>query len=753
MTTREPAARPPSLGVLRRLETHVALAVTLVVALALAAALFIATRVVTAGSLERTSSQLAAARSAFYQLQDDRAEFAAAQATLVTSLPVFRAHMTDSRLAGDLATMQVLADEYRQQLKAAFCIVTGRDGTWTGRSGWSRSTEPPASISRMVSSSAAGQARRDIAAIGDRLFLVVSEPARFADETLGTLTIGYALDDAVARQLAQVTHCDVNIVIGRHLAASSLTDNARATLAAVIAADPSLSADREPRMERLSGGEFIAGAFPLSPDGDPHAIGRLILLQDWAPTKRYLTELRRQLFVAGLAIFALALAGGLILARRVSRPLKDMASAARDIASGNWTRQVPVHGSAEATVLALAFNEMTISLRHWYEEAKRRDEELLRAQKMEAIGRLAGGIAHDFNNLLTTMKGYAELAMLRLEGPGPAMDELAEIVGAVNRASDLTKQLLAFSRRQAVTPEPLALDQLVANTEHMLRRVIGEDIELVMSIEPDLGQVLADRSQMEQVLLNLVINARDAMPAGGALRIELSAPAVGGAAHDGRDVTPPGRYVCLTVSDSGSGMDQKTASRIFEPFFTTKGVGRGTGLGLAIVYGIVQQAGGTIEVDTEIGHGTTFYVYLPQTAEGAKPKPAAPGPERAPAASRGGSETVLLAEDDLQLRTLISTTLRAAGYTVFEASSGEEALEIARRVPIDLVLTDVVMRGMDGRVLSGHVTSIRPGTRVLFMSGYADDTVLRHGIQTTSAQFIRKPFSTDALIAKVRDLL
>ena len=286
----------------------------------------------------------------------------------------------------------------------------------------------------------------------------------------------------------------------------------------------------------------------------------------------------------------------------------------------------------------------------------------------------------------------------------------------------------------------------------MLRRVIGEDIELVMSIEPDLGHVLADRAQMEQVLLNLVVNARDAMPAGGALRIELTAPAVGGA-HDGQHVTPPGRYVCLTVSDSGSGMDRETASRIFEPFFTTKGVGRGTGLGLAMVYGIVQQAGGTIEEDTEIGHGTTFYVYLPQTAEGAKPKPAAPGPERAPAASRGGSETVLLAEDDLQLRTLISTTLRAAGYTVFEASSGEEALEIARRVPIDLVLTDVVMRGMDGRVLSGHVTSIRPGTRVLFMSGYADDTVLRHGIQTTSAQFIRKPFSTDALIAKVRDLL
>ena len=737
----------------RRLETHVAVAVTLVVALALASALLIATRVVTAGSLERASNELDAARAAFYLLQADRAQFAAAQAALVTALPTFRAYMTDSRLVNDRATMEVMVDEYRQQLKAAFCVVTGRDGARIGSSGWSPGVEPPATITRMVAASMAGQPSREVAVVGDRLYLVVAEPARFAEETLGTLIVGYALDDAVARQIAQINRCEVNLVVGDRLVASSLTGNQRATLATLIAKGESLATGSAARVEGLGGSEYIAGAFPLSPGGDGSGEGRLVLLQDWAPTRRYLSELRLQLLAAGVGIFAAALAGGLLFARRVSRPLEDMASAAGEIAAGDWTRRVPVRGSGEATVMATAFNEMTASLQHWYKAAKRRDDELREAQKMDAIGRLAGGIAHDFNNLLTTIRGYAELAMLRAKEPGPGRDELVSILDAADRAAELTVQLLTFSRRQAVTPGALPLDQLVASEEGILRRIIGEDVELITSIAPDVGLVRADRGQIEQVLINLVVNARDAMPEGGTLRIGLTAVDVAAAAHDVQHLPVPAPYVCLSVADTGSGMDRETAARIFEPFFTTKEPGQGTGLGLAIVYGIVQQAGGMVDVETELGRGSTFRVYFPRIA-GSEPlvdtasvEPAQPSPR--------GSETVLLAEDDGPLRTLIGSTLRDAGYTVFEVADGEHAVDLARAHAgrIHLLLTDVIMHGMNGRVVAEEVTAISADTRVLFMSGYPDDTVRRQGIQISSASFLRKPFSMDALMAKVREKL
>jgi signal transduction histidine kinase/CheY-like chemotaxis protein len=753
MTTSDLDAGADGSGFHTRLDFQVAVAVTMVVAFAVTGALMIATRVMTTDSVDRASSDLAAARSAFYKLEDDRAEFAASQATLVTAGPMFRAYMTDSRVASDLATMQVMTDEYRRQLKSSFCIVTGRDGVWLASSGWPRAVEPPAPIRRIIGAAAGGTRGRDVAEIGNGLFLVVSEPARFAEETLGTLTVGYALDDEVARQLAQVTHSDVNIVLGRHLAASSLSGDARTALAGLVAVEGSLSPSDPAAMHRLAGGQYFAAAFPLSPDGEQAGPGRLVLLKDWAPTNRDLAQLRRQLFGAGLLLFLVALAGGLVFAWRVSRPLQDIASAAGDIAAGNWTRRVPLRGSAEATAMASAFNAMTVSLRHWYEEAKRRDDELRQTQKLEAIGRLAGGIAHDFNNLLTTIRGYTELALLRDQSEA-SQEELREILAAADRAADLTHQLLAFSRRKAVTPALLAVDQLVTSTEHMLRRVLGEDIELLVSIQPSIGLVRIDRSQMEQVLLNLVVNARDAMPNGGTLRISVAREDVGAPLHDVRHSAVPRRHICLAVSDTGFGMDAETAARIFEPFYTTKEAGRGTGLGLAIVYDIVQDTGGMIDVDTKVGRGTTFRVYLPELVE--EPPAAAESDDRGEAvATVRAHETVLLAEDDRRLRTLIGSTLRKAGYTVLEGSDGEEALAIARArtTPIHLLLADVVMPGMSGRVLSDRLLSLRSETRVLFMSGYSDDQVARHGIQTASAAYLRKPFSMDALTVKVRELL
>jgi signal transduction histidine kinase/ActR/RegA family two-component response regulator len=743
-----------STGFRTRLDFQVTVAVTMVVAFAITAALLIASRVVTRDALERASAALAAARSAFYRLQDDRAEFAAAQASLVTAAPMFRAYMTDSHVASDVATMQEMSDEYRRQLKSAFCIVTGRDGLWIASSGWSRIVEPPPAIRRIIAAAVAGRAGRDVAEVGNRLFLIVAQPARFAEETLGTLTVGYALDDAVAQQLSQVTHSDVNIVLGGHLAASSLTGDTRTALAGLIALDGTLPIDAAPQMHRLAGGDYIAGAFPLSPNGEGAGAGRLVLLQNWGPTNRDLAQLRRQLFGAGAGIFIVALAGGLVFAWRVSRPLQDIASAASQIAAGDWTRRVPIRGSAEATAMASAFNAMTASLRHWYEEAKRRDDELRQTQKTEMIGRLAGGIAHDFNNLLTTIRGYGELVLHR-ERSEETKTDLKEILAASDRAADLTQQLLAFSRRQAVTSGPLAIDRLVMTTEQMLRRVLGEEIELQTSIGQHVGTVRIDRSQMEQVLMNLVMNARDAMPVGGRLRISVANAAVGAPHRDVMHSAIPQRYVCLSVSDTGFGMDPETAAHIFEPFYTTKEAGRGTGLGLAIVYGIVQDAGGMIDVETHLGRGTTFRVYLPEIVEESPAEVLAAVQQEQAVAAVKAHETVLLAEDDVRLRTLISSTLRKAGYTVLEGSDGEEALAIARTrgAPIHLLLADVVMPGMNGRVLSDHLLSIRSDTRVLFMSGYSDDQVAKHGIQPSSSSYLRKPFSMDVLTAKVRELL
>jgi PAS domain S-box-containing protein len=381
---------------------------------------------------------------------------------------------------------------------------------------------------------------------------------------------------------------------------------------------------------------------------------------------------------------------------------------------------------------------------------QQRDEQLRQAQKMEAIGRLAGGVAHDFNNLLMAIHGYAEMLVQNLDEGDERKSDAQEILRAANRAAGLTRQLLAFSRRQVFTQQAIALDQLVEGMQKMLQRLIGPEIQIATEIWPDLTPVLADSSQLEQILVNLVINARDALPGGGKIRIELrnvELDKIGVAAHPGLQ---PGDYVEMAVSDNGSGMDAETTSRIFEPFFTTKEGGKGTGLGLATVYGIVQQSNGAIEVQSRVGHGTTFFIYLPRAVDLGKPAPA----KLAPVAATG-TEIILLVEDDDRVRALVANMLKKNGYQVLLASAGDQALEIAarHRGRIHLLLTDVLMPGLSGRILSERLTSSRPDTRVLYMSGYSDDEILRHGVKKATAHFIQKPFSIDALMHKIRETL
>ncbi|HET9467245.1 MAG TPA: ATP-binding protein [Vicinamibacterales bacterium] len=859
-----------------RMEARVAAGILLLVALSLSAVVITATRVATRSAVARAADNLEGARAAFDRLVSERAEFAAQQTRLITEGPDFRNAMIHPLVASDVATLTEMAERHRQNVNAQFAIVTTPNGTPTATPGWPNGQPIPPGLQAAIQGAASGEPRRDIVAINDKLMLVTSQPAKFAQaEILGTVTFGFLLDDRVAQQLAQITRADINLVAGNRLSGSSLSQEEQKDIAALLAAGSlGNAAGISEGVRTIGERQFIEGTFPLFPDRTTGA-GHLVLLQDWAPTQAFLDELRLALLLAGIGGFVLALGGGLIFSHRTSQPLMDMAAAARDIAGGDWSRTVPARGSAEATTMANAFNDMTRSLRDQSERLKasylrfstvtqsardaiistdghgditfwnrsaestfgytesevigrpitmliaesdraaykaalpdsnasdltfghiievtglrkdgtrfpsefslaavqgreglaftavvrdvierkqsqdtlrQREEQLRQAQKMEAIGRLAGGVAHDFNNLLMAIHGYAEMLVQNLDEGDERRTDAQEIVKAADRAAGLTRQLLAFSSRQVITQQAVALDQLVQNMRNMLQRLIGPEIQITTEVWPDLTPVLADTTQVEQILVNLVINARDAMPKGGKISIELrnvELDKIGIAAHPGLQ---PGDYVEMCVSDTGSGMDPETLSRIFEPFFTTKEGGKGMGLGLATVYGIVQQNNGAIEVHSRVGHGTEFHIYLPRATDLGKPAP------MLAASGAAGSETILLVEDDDRVRALVSNMLRKNGFTVLLASAGDQALEIAtrHRGRIHLLLTDVVMPGLNGRLLSEKLTTTRPDTRVLFMSGYSDDEILRHGVKKNAAHFIQKPFSVDALVHKIRETL
>ena len=387
------------------------------------------------------------------------------------------------------------------------------------------------------------------------------------------------------------------------------------------------------------------------------------------------------------------------------------------------------------------------------EEALReREEQLRQSQKMEAIGQLAGGIAHDFNNLLTAIQGRTALLLSEPVATDHIRSDLDEIREAAERAATLTRQLLAFSRRQVLEPKALDLNHTVRDVETMLRRLIGEDVVLITRPAPALGIVMVDPNNMVQVLMNLVVNARDAMPDGGMIVISTANQHVATPRDVVGDTIAPGAYVALEVSDTGTGIPEALRERIFEPFFTTKGPGNGTGLGLSMIYGIVRQSGGYIELESEADRGTTFRVLLPHHEAAAEAAPTIVEPEQEPGP---GSETVLLAEDEAAVRSLIRRVLERNGYSVLEASNGAEAIQIAlnHAGPIDLLLTDVVMPDLDGPELAERLDSIRPRLPVVFMSGYTDREILRRGTEGVQAAFLAKPFSPDYLARKIREVL
>jgi PAS domain S-box-containing protein len=438
------------------------------------------------------------------------------------------------------------------------------------------------------------------------------------------------------------------------------------------------------------------------------------------------------------------------------------------MSSAGWRRQKPqqvncdVRGkhrggevlSLEMTLTAFDSSNGPVAVAYFRDASERRqlEQRARQSQKMEAVGRLAGGVAHDFNNLLTAIIGYSEILQRKLQPGAPMWEELQQIRRAGERAAGLTKQLLAFSRRQVLAPVVLDLNALITGLEDLLRRLIREDIHLVFVLDDALKPVKADPAQIEQVLVNLVVNARDAMPRGGNLTIST------------RNVPPtqiPGgtqpeirlsSFALLSVSDNGCGMDDATKARIFEPFFTTKEVGQGTGLGLATVYGIVKQSGGQIDVQSEVGKGSSFQVYLPQ-ADSAADAPSQVVPEPTP--TKRGAETILLAEDEEGVRLLAGRILEAHGYQVLHARDGREALQICRQHtgPIHLLLSDVVMPNLNGRDLVLKASPLRPQMKIIYMSGYTDTVIALHKILESGAAFLQKPFTPDLLVRTIREVL
>jgi signal transduction histidine kinase/ActR/RegA family two-component response regulator len=415
-----------------------------------------------------------------------------------------------------------------------------------------------------------------------------------------------------------------------------------------------------------------------------------------------------------------------------------------DVLPENGTHLLDVRSTAFAPgVLVYTVRDLT--------RQRKLEDQLLQAQKMEAVGQLAGGVAHDFNNLLTVIMSYSSM-LLADGGPADAnRGDIQAISDAAARAAALTRQLLAFSRKQVLQLQAVDVNAVVTDVEKMLRRLIGEDISLSTHLDPHLALINADPGQLEQVILNLAVNARDAMPDGGALTLTTDNADLSDEHGDRHLGAAPGKYIMLAVTDTGTGMTREVQQRLFEPFYTTKGAGKGTGLGLATVHGIVKQLGGDVYVYSELGHGTTFKVYFPHLTTTPDPVVTAMEQREAPR----GSETILLAEDDDALRSLGARVLGAFGYNVLVARTGGDALRIvAEHVgPIDLVATDVVMPEMSGSQLVEKVLKARPGIRVLFMSGYTDDEVMRRGVIDGATAFLQKPFTPDMLAHKVRAVL
>jgi signal transduction histidine kinase/ActR/RegA family two-component response regulator len=675
-------------------------------------------------------STLGAESAVFTQIEDARREQALQSAVLIADQPTVKALMSTN----DRLTVEDGSESLLQTSHADLLVLENASGEMLAFH--SKSDDVPVSgVKRLMQDTKGDQ---DWWYTGGHLYHVSCAPivagANWNQRVLGRIALGRELSSPSIRATGTFGKSAFIFERTGSVILSSLPAAAWSDFEAAIAKAP--NASESTQAIDLAGERYLASFVELPGD---HPV-RLYSLQSFDQATSFLRSLDRTLLTLGaLAVIA----GGLIafiFARQITRPLERLALASRHLQEGDFEFQIAVVGTDEVADLTRAFEDMRKSL-------LRSREGLLRSARMEAVGRLAGGVAHDFNNLVMIIKGYSEL--LLDSATSQAKPYLEEIKNAGERASGLTRQLLAFSRKQVLEAQVLDPNQTVRNMVKMLRVLIGEDIELVTNLSDQIGRVQADPGQLEQVIMNLAVNARDAMPNGGKLIVETQSCYLDEAYAATHSEVSPQAYVLIAVTDTGSGMSRETLEHIFEPFFTTKEPGKGTGLGLATVYGIVKQSRGHINVYSELGLGTTFKVYFP-SLDKSVPLPAT----RHVGAAPKGDGTILLVEDEAPLRVLAAESLKRLGYTVIQAGNGLEALAVADQHSgnIDIVVTDVVMPRMGGPELVEKLRQKRDGLAVIFMSGYTDGAILENAKIGSAAILLNKPFSTELLARRIREV-
>ena len=675
--------------------------------------------------------------------QKQRDESFSRSAQLLANLPTLRAVMT----TGDPATIQDASAEVFAQSHAGVMVLAGPAGNVLGFRHYTDGDGIALDSVRDALHRTLNNAEsHDWWYSGAHLHEVWIEKIYLGDSAstapIGFLVLGDRIDDQSAKDFAAVSGSEVAFFYRDQIAASTLSGGKVEDLLGV---PPSRAMRGAPDQIRMGGEDYIEASLKLS--DDPLVTLRIYKSLDKATA--FVNRLNHLLIALGVLSILIGALCVFLISDTFTRPLSNLVSGVRAVETGDYSYPLTAKTSDEVGEVTVAFDRMRTSLQNTQAEQRQLENKLRQAHKMEAIGRLAGGVAHDFNNLLTIIGGNSDLMLDR-----PGLDDfqrrcIEQIQKAARRAVSMTRQLLAFSRMQVLQPQVMDLNSIVTDMGKMLPRLIGEHIDYQFAPDPKLAAVKADPGQIEQVLMNLAVNARDAMPQGGKLTVRTENVCFDAAEAAKRPPMTVGNYVRLAVSDTGHGMDEKTKAHIFEPFFTTKEVGKGTGLGLATVYGVVKQSGGFIWVESAPGQGTTFEIYLPSTSGAVQKADADPNLSAAPP----GHERILVVEDEPDVRELACRFLRVKGYSVFEAKDGVEALEVARKHgdAIDAVLTDMLMPHMGGADLIRKLQAVRPNITVIFMTGYSE--YLKGDLCEVfpGSVILQKPFSPASLVGLVKE--